>query len=450
MTQNNSPTTIITPNVASPELIAPNIVSPNIVSPDVVSFGCRLNHHESAVLRQELAGQDVIVINSCAVTAEAERQVKQTIRKKHRDHPDKKIIVTGCAAQINGDDYKNMAGVDAVWGNGEKINAKQQLARLSNDKLQVSNIMTLRDMSPHLLSRDAQHARGFLEIQNGCDHRCTFCVIPFGRGNSRSHPTDHIIAAAEKMLANGFQEIVLTGVDIASWRGDNEKQKLPHLVAALLRALPQLPRLRLSSLDPAEIDDDLIALFATERRLLPHVHLSLQAGNDLILKRMKRRHRRADVFALAQKLLSANSSIVFGADIMAGFPTETDAMFADTADLVRSLPIVFGHVFPYSERPFTPAAKIKNKVAIATRKARAKTLRQICADNLRRWQADQYGKKQNLLIETIGSDRITGHNEQFGFVTIRQANQTTHTANQILPIEIIGADDNGLLATIIS
>ena len=419
---------------------------------EVISFGCRLNHHESAILRQELAGQDMVVINSCAVTAEAERQVKQTIRKQHRANPDKKIIVTGCAAQINGADYQNMAGVAAVWGNGEKINAKQQLARRDNDKLQVSDIMTMRAMSPHLLSSDSHHTRGFLEIQNGCDHRCTFCVIPFGRGNSRSHNLPHVIAAATKMHANGFQEIVLTGVDIASWRGDQPNQKLPHLIKSLLTALPQLPRLRLSSLDPAEIDDDLISLFATQPRLLPHVHLSLQSGNDIILKRMKRRHGRGDVIALSQKLQAANARIVFGADIMAGFPTETDEMFNDTMDLVRAIPIVFGHVFPYSERPFTPAAKIKNKVAIATRKHRAKILRQQCADNLQQWQKSQHGVKQTLLVETISKDATTGHNEQFGFVTVphhqhhHDTMPTDHAQNQILSIEIIGTDANGLVA----
>ena len=435
---------------------------PNVV-PEVISFGCRLNHHESAVLRQELMGQDVVVINSCAVTAEAERQVKQTIRKKHKTHPDKKIIVTGCAAQINGKDYESMAGVSAVWGNGEKINAKKQLARQSNDKLQVSDIMTLRDLSPHLLSHDSHHTRGFLEIQNGCNHRCTFCVIPFGRGNSRSHPLAHVITAASTMLDNGFQEIVLTGVDIASWRGQESPpeatpestqaspeaptQKLPYLITSLLQALPQLARLRLSSLDPAEIDDDLIALFATEPRLLPHVHLSLQSGNDLILKRMKRRHLRADVLAVVKKLRAANPAIVFGADIMAGFPTETDEMFNDTTDLARQIPIVFGHVFPYSERPFTPAANIKNTVAISTRKQRAKILRQICADNLRQWQSAQHGARQTLLVENITDGVITGHNDQFGFVTIH-ATTTPHHANQLLPIEIIGMDDNGLVATI--
>ncbi|MGI9461561.1 MAG: tRNA (N(6)-L-threonylcarbamoyladenosine(37)-C(2))-methylthiotransferase MtaB [Alphaproteobacteria bacterium] len=423
--------------------------------PEVISFGCRLNHHESAVLREELAGEDrLILINSCAVTQEAERQVKQTIRKKHKHHPDKKIIVTGCAAQIHGEDYKKITGVSAVWGNGEKIHAKKYYQKKQGDILQVGDIMTLKEMSPHLLSSDRLHTRGFLEIQNGCDHRCSFCVIPYGRGNSRSHSLQHIIAAATAMLKNGFQEIVLTGVDIASWRGKHEKEKLPYLIKKLLTALPNLKRLRLSSLDPAMIDDELIGLFASQNRLLPHIHLSLQSGCDLILKRMKRRHLRGDIFALAKKLKKANPNIAFGADIMAGFPTETDAMFQDTIDVIKKIPIVFGHVFPYSERPFTPAARIKNKPPIATRKARAAHLRKICANNLNIWHRQQYGKTQHLLIEQVGQYQLTGHNEQFGFVTIPFDKKTYHkkkylTANQIRPIKIVGHNQDGLLATIL-
>ncbi len=434
---------------------------------EVISFGCRLNHHESAILRQELRGEkDIIVINSCAVTAEAERQVKQTIRKKHKAHPDKKIIVTGCAAQIDGASYEKITGVSAVWGNGEKIQAKKNLNRLSNDKLQVGDIMTLRELSPHLLSHDTHHSRGFLEIQNGCNHRCTFCVIPFGRGNSRSHRLDHVIHSAQNMLANGFKEIVLTGVDIASWRSEDNSEsssvkKLSYLIRHLLDALPNLPRLRLSSLDPAEIDDELIELFASEPRLLPHIHLSLQSGSDLILKRMKRRHLRQDIITVVDKLRAANGAIVFGADIIAGFPTESEAMFQDTVDLIQKIPIVFGHVFPYSERPFTPAANIKNKVSLATRKQRAQILRHVCANNLLQWQKSQVGNRQQLLVETVTPDKLAGHNEQFGFITVTldEANgfsqdsaphlSAPFSPNQILSVKIVGVNQDGLMANIV-
>lgn len=462
----------MTNNPIAPPATTPLKDSKDNNNPTVISFGCRLNHYESAVLRQQLAGRgDLVVINSCAVTAETERQVKQSLRKWRKQAPDKKIIITGCSAQVNTKQYEQMAEVDMVWGNAEKLAPRETLARTSINpdhhhdngpppikRVQVSNIMALRELSPHFLKIDGEQTRAFLEIQNGCNHRCTFCIIPYGRGNSRSHPSARIVAEAAQLVKNGFQEIVLTGVDIASWRetvGD-KTHALPYLISQLLTGVPDLKRLRLSSLDPAEITPDLMALFeptATNGRLLPHIHLSLQAGNDLILKRMKRRHLRADIINLVATLRARNPSITFGADIIAGFPTEDETMFQDTLRLVKSIPIIFGHIFPYSERTGTPAAKIKNKVDIATRKKRAGQLRAACTANLHHWQQQQQDAVQHILVEQDSDGFLLGHNEYFGYVKAA-TNMTQNPTighnysrkGRILPVKITGHSAEGLLA----
>ena len=338
---------------------------------EVVTFGCRLNIVESEALRlqAEAAGlRDAAIVNSCAVTAEATRQARQAVRRLKREQPDRPVIVTGCAAQIEPERFAGMPETDRVLGNDEKLNSESwvALARSNSlgsasaglaDKLDVGDIMTRRTLRAPVTGRFAGHTRGFVQVQNGCDHRCTFCVIPFGRGNSRSLPLEDVIAQCRRLVEAGAREIVLTGVDLTSYGRDlAEAPLLGRLVQAILRALPELPRLRLSSIDAVEVDDALRDLLATEARLMPHLHLSLQAGDDLILKRMKRRHSRTDAIHFCAEIRALRSDIVFGADLIAGFPTEDEAMFSRSLALVEECGLSFVHVFPYSARPGTPAA----------------------------------------------------------------------------------------------
>jgi threonylcarbamoyladenosine tRNA methylthiotransferase MtaB len=391
-------------------------------APRVLTFGCRLNAYESEVMRGHAAAagrQNLVIVNSCAVTAEAERQVRQAIRKARREHPEAEIVVTGCAAQIDPARYAAMPEVSRVLGNGEKLKPESWIG--TQPRVAVDDIMTLKETASHLTQGYAERARGFLQIQQGCDHRCTFCVIPFGRGNNRSVPVGAVVAEARRLVGNGLREIVLTGVDICGWGSDlpggtRGRPRLGELCRRLLALVPELPRLRLSSLDPAALDDELFRLLAEEPRLMPHLHLSVQSGADLILKRMKRRHLRADLLAVAERARRARPDLVLGADLIAGFPTETAAHHAQTLALVEAAGLTWLHVFPYSERPGTPAARMP-KVPVAERRARAAELRALGERQAARFLAAQQGREVAVLLEREGF----GHSQHFAPVVIAGA-----------------------------
>lgn len=383
----------------------------------VVTFGCRLNSYESEVIRGHVAAtghEDVVVFNTCGVTAEAERQARQAIRKARRERPHARIIVTGCAAQMNPARYATMPEIDVVLGNQEKLLATSYdflkeapltlpHALAEQPRVHVQDIMQAHEAISPLVSDAApsttERARAFIQVQNGCDHRCTFCRIPYGRGNSRSVPLGTIVAQTQLFLAQGYQEVVLSGVDMTAYGRDLPGQPtLGQTVRRLLALCPDLPCLRLSSVDPSEIDDDLLLLFQHEPRLMPHLHLSVQAGDDMILKRMKRRHLRHHVLDLCQRLRQLRPEIVFGADLIAGFPTETDDMFANTCDLVKESNLVYLHVFPFSPHAETPAARMP-QVDRATIKARAAHLRTLGDAQLSRYLTGQVGRPQRIIVE---------------------------------------------------
>ncbi len=346
-------------------------------SKQVLSFGCRLNIYESEVIKGHLPeGSKTLVVNTCAVTSEAERQARQAIRRAFRENPEAEIVVTGCAAQVNPQSFADMPEVARVVGNQEKLNAETwQSPPVAAERVVVQDIMGVRETAPHLLDGYVEHTRAFVQVQTGCDHRCTFCIIPFGRGNSRSVPVADVVEQVSRLVEGGAQEVVITGVDVTSFGADLPgTPTLGQLLRRILMAVPKLPRLRLSSLDAVEMDDDLLRLVAEEPRLMPHFHLSLQAGDDLILKRMKRRHLRHHAVDLAHELRRLRPDCALGADIITGFPTETEAMFRNSLDLVDDCGLTYLHVFPYSEREGTPAAKMP-PVAKAERKDRAARLR---------------------------------------------------------------------------
>lgn len=383
---------------------------------ETITLGCRLNLYESEAMRG-LAAQaglkDVVLVNTCAVTAEAVRQARQTIRKARRNKPDATIIVTGCAAQIDPAMFAAMPEVDRVIGNAEKADPAVFRALASTnggpeqiERVLVNDIMSVRETAGHLIDGVQDRARAYVQVQNGCDHRCTFCVIPYGRGNSRSVPAGEVVAMIGRLVARGVPEVVLSGVDMTSWGADLPGQPtLGDLVARIFKLVPELPRLRLSSVDAVEIDDTLFALFANEPRLMPHLHLSLQHGSDLILKRMKRRHLRADAVNLANRLRAVRPEIVFGADIIAGFPTETEAQFEESLALVDDVGLAFLHVFPYSPRPQTPAARMPQleKALIRERAARLRAKGDMA---LATYQDSQIGTTQRVLIERDGKGRL--------------------------------------------
>ena len=377
---------------------------------DVVSFGCRLNAYEAEVIRREAESAglcDTIVINSCAVTNEAVAQVRQSIRKLKREHPGARIVVTGCAAQTQARLFADMAEVDRVVGNDDKMRAAAwRDARNAFDlgqaeKIAVSDIMAVKEMAPHLLDGFATGLpRVFVQVQNGCDHRCTFCIIPFGRGNSRSVPMGAVVEQVRALVEHGHAEIVLTGVDLTSYGADLPgAPKLGRLTKQILRHVPELKRLRISSIDSIEADRDLLDAIAGDARLMPHLHLSLQAGDNLILKRMKRRHLREQAIAFCAQLRSLRPDIALGADMIAGFPTETDEMFSRSLDLVEECGLTFLHVFPYSPRPGTPAARMP-QVAGPITKDRAKELRAAGEAALRRRLQYEIGHTRQVLIES--------------------------------------------------
>jgi threonylcarbamoyladenosine tRNA methylthiotransferase MtaB len=416
---------------------------------DVVTFGCRLNSFESEVIRREAqsAGlQNTIVVNTCAVTNEAVAQARQTIRKLRRDKPDARIVVTGCAAQTQTQMFANMSEVDRVLGNDDKMRGgawrETQKAfetdfGVSREKIAVSDIMVVTEMAPHLAAGfQSGMPRVFVQVQNGCDHRCTFCIIPYGRGNSRSVAMGAVVDQVRALVEAGHAEIVLTGVDLTSYGADLPgAPKLGTLTKQILKHVPELKRLRISSIDSIEADRDLLDVIATDERLMPHLHLSLQAGDDLVLKRMKRRHTRADAIAFCRQVRQLRPDIAFGADIIAGFPTETEDMFARSLALVDECDLTFLHVFPYSPRPGTPAARMP-QVDGRVIKDRAGRLRASGEAALRRRLASEVGSTRQVLIESA----TQGRTEHFVPVAISGGTQGTVRA-----LKIAGHDGERLL-----
>ncbi len=407
----------------------------------VETFGCRLNAFESEAIRGLLDGapgaRPRVVFNTCAVTAEAERQARQAIRRARRADPGAEIVVTGCAAQIDPARYAAMAEVDRVVGNAEKLRP-EAWAGAARARVAAGDIAAARTVEPPPpVAGFEGRARGFVLVQQGCDHRCTFCIIPQGRGRNRSVPAAAVARQARALVANGYRELALTGVDIASWGADLPgRPRLGRLVGDLLARVPDLPRLRLSSLDPAAADDELIDLFAREPRLMPHLHLSVQAGDDLTLKRMRRRHLRGDVLRLAERLRAARPDIALGADLIAGFPTETEAMFRRTLDLVAEAGLAHLHVFPYSPRDGTPAARMP-PVAPEVRRERARRLRDAGAAALRARFESRLGARERVLVERAG----TGRTEHYAPIAVSgpappgaivEAEVTGHTEDRLL------------------
>lgn len=411
--------------------------------PQLVTFGCRLNTYESEVMRDlaTKAGEgEAIIFNTCAVTSEAERQARQAIRKARRDNPNARIIVTGCAVQVSTAKFAEMPEIDRIIGNDLKLKPEAWGVTPDEARVEVNDIMQVRETAQHLIEGFDGRARAFVQVQQGCDHRCTFCIIPYGRGNSRSVPAGAVVEQVRKLVENGYAEVVLTGVDVTSYGHDLPgKPTLGMLVRRVLKLVPDLPRLRLSSLDPVEIDDDLWAALAEEERLMPHLHLSVQAGADLILKRMKRRHLRADAIAVAEKALRLRPDTVFGADLIAGFPTETDEHFNDSLRIVSEANLTYLHVFPYSPRPGTPAAKMP-QLPGSTIKARAAELRAAGQAALTRYLDTQAGRVEEILFEeeTLGR---TPH-----FVPVTGLTGTPGTRQKVRLIERISEQMRGEVA----
>ena len=402
--------------------------------PDIVTFGCRLNTYESEVIRERASAaglEGAVIFNTCAVTAEATRQARQAIRRARREKPGARIIVTGCAAQVDPQMFAAMPEVDQVLGNAEKL-ASRSYGAPAAERVRAGDIMAVRKTAAHKIAGIAGRTRAFVAVQNGCDHRCTFCIIPFGRGNSRSVPVLEVIAQVRRLVAAGTPEIALTGVDITAWGGDLPgAPKLGHLVKAILDGVPDLKRLRLTSLDMVEVDDELMAAIGEDSRLMPHFHLSLQAGDDMILKRMKRRHTRADALDFCAAVRRVRPDAVFGADLIAGFPTETDDMFANTLSLVGEAGITFLHVFPFSPRPGTPAARMPQVEGSLVRE-RARRLRAEGEAQLSRFLKGEVGRRREVLVETGDLGR-TPH-----YAPVRLA--TPAAAGSILSVEITAAD----------
>jgi threonylcarbamoyladenosine tRNA methylthiotransferase MtaB len=378
-----------------------------VSGPEVITLGCRLNAAESEAMRRLAAEEDdLVIVNSCAVTNEAVRQTRQAIRKAKRARPDARVVVTGCAAQVEPETFAAMSEVARVIGNREKFN----LASLrAPERVRVSDIMAVRETAPHLVTGFSERARAFVEVQNGCDHRCTFCIIPYGRGNSRSVPAGLVVERVKALAGEGFREVVLTGVDVTSYGPDLPgSPSLGLLVERILRHVPELPRLRLSSLDCIEMDDRLEELVAYEPRFMPHLHMSLQAGDDMVLKRMKRRHSRAQAVETVQRLKAKRPELAIGADLIAGFPTETDAMHENSLRLIDECDIVMGHIFPYSAKRGTPAARMP-QVPPPVVKERARRLREATARRRAAWLRNLVGTRQRVLVEKDG----LGHAENF-------------------------------------
>ncbi|MDC1229424.1 tRNA (N(6)-L-threonylcarbamoyladenosine(37)-C(2))-methylthiotransferase MtaB [Octadecabacter sp.] len=415
-------------------------------APKFTTLGCRLNAYETEAMK-ELAGaagvQNAVVVNTCAVTAEAVRKAKKEIRKLRRENPDATLIVTGCAAQTEPQTFVAMPEVNKVIGNTEKMSAATWNGMAPDligqtEPVQVDDIMSVTETAGHLIDGFGTRSRAYVQVQNGCDHRCTFCIIPYGRGNSRSVPAGVVVEQIKRLVDKGYNEVVLTGVDLTSWGADLPADpKLGDLVMRILKLVPDLPRLRISSIDSIEVDDNLMQAIATEPRLMPHLHLSLQHGDDLILKRMKRRHLRDDAIKFSENARKLRPDMTFGADIIAGFPTETEAMFQNSLKLVEDCALTWLHVFPYSPRQGTPAAKMP-PVNGKDIKARATRLRTAGSDAVAKHLSAQMGKTHHILME---NPRM-GRTEQFTEVSF----QTDQPESQIVTATITGMRDQQLIA----
>ena len=415
-------------------------------APRFTTLGCRLNAYESEAMKDLAINAGLTnahVVNTCAVTAEAVRKSKQEIRKLRRDHPDAQIIVTGCAAQIDPDSFAKMAEVTAVIGNSEKMQASTWTALNTGfigetEKVLVDDIMSVTETAGHLIDGFGTRSRAYVQVQNGCDHRCTFCIIPFGRGNSRSVPAGVVVDQIKRLVDKGFNEVVLTGVDLTSWGADLPgTPKLGDLVMRILKLVPDLNRLRISSIDSIEVDENLMQAIATEPRLMPHLHLSLQHGDDLILKRMKRRHLRDDAIQFCQEARKLRPDMTFGADIIAGFPTETNAHFENSLRLVDECDLTWLHVFPYSPREGTPAARMP-QVNGKLIKSRAAALRAAGERQVQKHLTAQIGKTHNILMENPNMGRTS----QFAEVIFN----TPQTEGAIVTARITGHNKNHLIA----
>ena len=403
--------------------------------PELITMGCRLNAAESETIRRLAAGRDdLIIVNSCAVTNEAVRQTRQAIRRAKRARPEARVIVTGCAAQVEPEAFAAMPEVSKVLGNREKFDASSFAGEA--DRVRVSNIMAVRETAPHLVTGFAEHSRAFVEVQNGCDHRCTFCIIPYGRGNSRSVPAGLVVERIKALVDEGYREVVLTGVDVTSYGPDLPgSPSLGLLIERILRSVPSLPRLRLSSIDSVEIDARLEEIICHEPRFMPHLHMSYQAGDDMILKRMKRRHSRLQAVETVARLKSKRPGIAIGADLIAGFPTETDEMAENSLKLIEDCDIVMGHIFPYSPKRGTPAARMPLVPAPAV-KERARRLREATARRKALWLQEMLGTRQRVLVERGG----TGHSENFAPVRVKG-----HGVGKVVEVTIAGNEDGMLI-----
>ena len=419
----------------------------------IITLGCRLNAYESDIMAghaRDAALKDAIIINTCAVTNEAVRGSRYAVRKAKKDNPEASIIVTGCAAQIDPKAFSDMPEVDRVIGNAEKMLAAnfEPETLLGGAPIKVNDIMAVRETAPQLISggnrspdKSQSRTRAFLQIQNGCDHRCTFCIIPYGRGQARSTPAGEVVAHVKALVAQGYKEVVLTGVDLSSWGGDLPgTPPLGDLVRRVLKLVPDLPRLRLSSIDPAEIDEALFEALTTNPRMTPYLHLSLQAGDNMILKRMARRHSREDAIALCERLKAVRPDFTFGADIIAGFPTETEPMFENSLAIISQINIPWLHVFPYSARAGTPAAKIP-PVDGKTIKARAKLLREEGARVKAAHINSRIGQKDEALFEETGLGRLAD------FTLVKVDNPPK--AGSLAPIQITGIDGDTALGHLV-
>jgi len=413
---------------------------------EVKTYGCRLNFYESEVIRKFAKKQNIsnsTFINGCAVTNKTIADLKSEIRKIKREKPDRKIVLTGCAAQIHQEEFSKMSEIDAIIGNKEKLEEKTyERLRTANDKVnEVGDILQESQAIAPIIDKVEQRIRGFVQIQNGCDHRCTFCIIPYGRGNSRSVKPNNVVKQIKNLLEKNYKEVVLTGVDLTSYGHDFEDKKtITDLVKLIFSEVPNLKRLRLSSLDIAEIDDDLTNLIGTEKRILPHIHLSLQAGDNMILKRMKRRHLREDAINKINKIRSVRPDVVFGADLIAGFPTETEEMFHNTIKLVEECNISFLHVFPFSPREGTPASRMPqlNREII---KKRAKILRELGNEQILKY----YNKLENTEINLIVESESRGRSDGFAKVNLNR----DYGNGNLIKMLVTGSDSSGLSGNII-
>jgi threonylcarbamoyladenosine tRNA methylthiotransferase MtaB len=425
--------------------------------PQVITFGCRLNTYESEIIKGHAvdAGLDnAVIFNTCTVTAEATRQAKQSIRRMKRKNPDADIIVTGCAAQIDPKQFAEMPEVGQILGNEEKLSAQsyQDFGISKNEKVAVNDIMSVKKTAPQLIDGYEERSRAFVQVQNGCDHRCTFCIIPYGRGNSRSVPAGEVVTQIQRLVDNGYQEVIITGVDITSYGHDLPgRSSLGTLCQKILKNVPDLKRLRLSSIDSIETDEALFDAITTDMRMMPHLHLSLQSGDNMILKRMKRRHTREDAIEFCNAVAEKRPDVVFGADIITGFPTETEGMFENSMKMVEDYNLTYLHVFPYSERKGTPAARMP-QIDRSIRKARGAKLRALGEERLEAFLSSQVGNDVEILVEKAMKDEnaILGHTEHFAPAKILGKYLDNLKSGYIAKARVTGYQDGILLTEVIN